>query len=102
MPAARRIPSLEFAAPCWCRMDGKAGPPVLIRSEGRSEFQMRHLRAVSREPAFEHFCGNPGCDEHYRGPHMVTWFRKDGVMEAEYVGVDRVLHPRAHFQRPPK
>lgn len=61
-------------------------------SPGRTEFQTAYVIEVSKRRDFDFFCGNPMCDEVYRGPTTVLYFTKDRRLHADRLGQKKVLH----------
>ena len=63
-------------------------------SVGRTPFQTAYVIAVAACEDVDFFCGNPRCDEPYRGPFTLLFYTTDRVIHADRVGQTRVLAKR--------
>jgi hypothetical protein len=53
-------------------------------SPDRSEFQTNYVKQIADMPHFDFFCGNPMCDEPYKGPFALIYYTKDGTLHLEW------------------
>ncbi len=65
--------------------------PFAIVPSALTQFQTLHAIAVSQQPNFDFWCRPPMCEGAAKGPAMMLYYTKDGVLHGDYVGVKKVI-----------